>query len=70
MIGAVEDGQNDGLEAQKERLADVGTISLHMYRVRITQLNTKYEIKERQVQHPEAVHEKALKGGALSHAVR
>jgi hypothetical protein len=58
------------IEAQKKQLADTGTISLHFYHIQTTCLNRTFEMAERNIQDPGTVHEKALKGGALSHALR
>ncbi|KAL1612474.1 hypothetical protein SLS60_000701 [Paraconiothyrium brasiliense] len=63
-----EDVPVTSVKAQKKRLVDVGMISLHMYQVQTTCLNKSFEMTERKVHAPGTVHEKALKGGALSHA--
>ncbi|KAJ4357900.1 uncharacterized protein N0V89_002477 [Didymosphaeria variabile] len=68
-ITAGEDVPAASVKAQKKRLADTGTISLHMYQIQTTRLNKSFEITERKVQDPGTVHEKALKGGALSHTM-
>ena len=59
-----------GIDEQKEKLVDTGTISLHFYYIQTTRPNKTFEMAERDVPDPGRVHEKALKGDALSHAVR
>ncbi|KAF1970560.1 hypothetical protein BU23DRAFT_473860 [Bimuria novae-zelandiae CBS 107.79] len=68
-LHAGEDVPKGDIDAQKKQLAETGTISLHFCWVHCTRLNKTFEAFEKEVHDPGQVHEKALKGRALSHAV-
>ncbi|KAL5403580.1 hypothetical protein PMIN06_009681 [Paraphaeosphaeria minitans] len=57
------------INVQKEQLVNTGTISLHFYHIETPSPNKNFQIAERDVPDPGPVHEKALKGGALSHTL-
>ena len=58
------------VEAQKAKLAQSGTISIYYYRIESTCLNKSFQAAVRDLEDPSTVHEKALKGSALSHTLR
>ncbi|KAJ4294599.1 hypothetical protein N0V90_008290 [Kalmusia sp. IMI 367209] len=58
-----------GVEAQKAKLAQSGTISLNFFWIKSICLNESFQAAAKILEDPGTIHEKALKGNALSHTL-